>query len=261
MRIYFIFLSILTILACLNINRATSKEIYINNESGKIKVKIAYRKGRPSVLRFFDKVKHIVGAEKFIIKPTGNHSGNSDVLSITPKLKSGRFNVVFLLKSGTAIDTEIIVLRRTKRDQTALFYDFKSKKHTKKNENINFRPPELDLMLAMINGKHLQNYKVSKENFIFDKDSIVKRFLVKSYIGGQFCGYIFKIKNGHSKITYDVDITTIRLRYPNKLLMAYIENSLINPRKYQYLYLVSKSQIEKENFKLPFQNKDIKNAK
>ena len=126
---------------------ATAKTIYFGGATET--VPIAY--GGQTILRFEEAVKTISNAGDFIIKPVNEETPDYALLSVEPRVMTGKSETVFILSGGDVAKLRLSVVPRHAGMKLDSIYDIKSQKSLV--ESRTGAAPyigRLELMTAMI---------------------------------------------------------------------------------------------------------------
>jgi hypothetical protein len=200
---------------------AIAKTIYFG--SGVETVPVVY--GGQTILRFEEAVKTISNAGDFIIKPVNEETPDYALLSVEPRVMSGKVDTVFILSGGDVAKLRLSVVPRHVGMKLDPIYDIKSQRSLveARAEAAPF-VGRLELMTAMIRGDQVTGYEISSPTIDLSSGSeSTKVSLVKVYTGDQFKGYIYEISNVSTKKTFDLDVTKLQFGRPNQAILAYSE--------------------------------------
>ena len=218
------FLRAALLVAALSENSAYGKTIYFGG--GIETVAVAY--GTTTVLRFEEPVKTISNAADFIIKPVSDENPDYAVLSIEPRVMSGKLDTVFILSSGEIAKLRLSVVPRQAGMKTESIYEIKSQRSL--IETRAAATPyvgRLELMTAMIRGDQVTGYEVTKLGRDVSTGQATKVVLEKVYSGDEFKGYVYEIENLSKKATLDIDIRKLEFGSPNQAVLAYSDLDLL----------------------------------
>ena len=205
---------------------AAAKTIYFGGATET--VPIAY--GGQTILRFEEAVKTISNAGDFIIKPVNEETPDYALLSVEPRVMTGKSDTVFILSGGDVAKLRLSVVPRQTGMKLDSIYDIKSQKSLV--ESRTEAAPyigRLELMTAMIRGDQVTGYDVSSPTIDLSSGSeSTKVSLVKVYSGDEFKGYVYEISNTSPKKTFDLDITKLQFGRPNQAILAYSDLDVLD---------------------------------
>lgn len=205
---------------------ATAKTIYFG--SGIEAVPVAY--GGQTILRFEEAVKTISNTGDFIIKPVNDEAPDYSLLSVEPRVTSGKVDTVFILSGGDVAKLRISVVPRHVSMKLDPIYDIKSQRSLveARAEAAPF-VGRLELMTAMIRGDQVTGYEISSPAIDLSTGSeSTKVSLVKVYTGDQFKGFIYEISNASTKKIFDLDVTKLQFGRPNQAILAYSDLDVLD---------------------------------
>lgn len=205
---------------------ATAKTIFFG--SGVETVPIAY--GGQTILRFDEAVKTISNAGDFIIKPVNEETPDYALLSIEPRVTSGKTDTVFILSGGDVAKLRLSVVPRHAGMKINPMYDIKSQRSLieSRAEAAPF-VGRLELMTAMIRGDQVTGYDITSPTIDLSSGSeSTKVSLAKVYTGDQFKGYVYEISNVSTKKTFDLDVRKLQFGRPNQAILAYSDLDLLD---------------------------------
>lgn len=205
---------------------ATAKTIYFGGATET--VPIAY--GGQTILRFEEAVKTISNAGDFIIKPVNEETPDYALLSVEPRVVTGKSDTVFILSGGDVAKLRLSVVPRQAGIKLDSIYDIKSQKSLVESR-AEAAPyiGRLELMTAMIRGDQVTGYDVSSPTIDLSSGSeSTKVSLVKVYSGDEFKGYVYEISNVSPKKTFDLDITKLQFGRPNQAILAYSDLDVLD---------------------------------
>lgn len=225
------FFSLLLLLTLMLTKNSEAKVIYYGSE--KEQVNLSY--GGPTIFRFNEEVKTISQASRFDIHPADDADPNYSVLSVTPRFTSGKSDVTFILASGAIVNTALTVVPKAIPEKTDSFYDFKSKDSLiegEKEGGNRSNVSEMELMKAMIRWDQVVGYKTEVLSKTIDTgiDDLSAK-LVRVYMGAQFNGYIFEVKNTSNKRDYTIDLKNLSLGMPNAALISQVDREVLSNTK------------------------------
>ena len=248
------FFSLLLLLTLILTKNSEAKVIYYGSE--KEQVNLSY--GGPTIFRFGEEVKTISQASRFDIHPADEADPNYSVLSVTPRFTSGKSDVTFILASGAIVNTALTVIPKAIPEKTDSFYDFKSKDSLVEGEkdSAHSNVSEMELMKAMIRWDQVVGYKTEVLSKTVDTgvDDLSAK-LVRVYMGAQFNGYVFEVKNTSSRRDYTLDLKNLSLGTPNVALLSQVDREVISSTKDKnnvtFLRIVAKPTSVYYNVHLP----------
>lgn len=205
---------------------ATAKTIYFGG--GPETVPIAY--GGQTILRFEEAVKTISNAGDFIIKPVNEETPDYALLSVEPRVTSGKADAVFILAGGDVAKLRLSVIPRQTGLKTESIYDIKSQR-TLVESRVEAAPyiGRLELMTAMIRGDQVTGYDVTSPTIDLSSGSeSTKVSLVKVYSGDEFKGYVYEISNISTKKTFELDVRKLQFGRPNQGILAYSDLDVLD---------------------------------
>lgn len=198
---------------------AAAKTIYFG---GAVEiVPIVY--GGQTIVRFEEPVKTISNTSDFIIKPVNEETPDYALLSIEPRITSGKRDTVFILASGDMAKLRLAVVPRRAGMKLDSIYDIKSQRSLieARTEAAPY-VGRLELMTAMIRGDQVTGYEVSRPTIDLSSGSeSTKVSLVKVYSGEEFKGYVYEITNASTKKTFELDVRKLQFGRPNQAILAY----------------------------------------
>ncbi|MBI2603755.1 MAG: hypothetical protein HYW48_11950 [Deltaproteobacteria bacterium] len=208
---------------------ALAKMIYYGSETETLT--IAY--GAATLLRFDEEVKTISQASKFIIEPADQNDPNYRLLSIKARVPEGKDSVSFILANDTVVNLQVVTVPSHVPEKKDSFYDLKAKELSidpAKDSVQGSDVSELELMKAMIRSDKIIGYEAKA--IIRSVDTGVEGItakLVKVYTGPKFNGYIFKVSNVSSSMSYAVDLKSLTLGRPNTALLSQVDTKILAP--------------------------------
>lgn len=198
---------------------ASAKTIYFAGATET--VPIAY--GGQTILRFEEPVKTISNTGDFIIKPVNEETPDYALLSVEPRVVTGKSDTVFILAGGDVAKLRLSVVPRQAGMKLDSIYDIKSQKNLVESR-ADAAPyvGRLELMTAMIRGDQVTGYDVSSPTIDLSSGSeSTKVSLVKVYSGDEFKGYVYELANLSSKKTFDLDVRKLQFGRPNQAILAF----------------------------------------
>jgi hypothetical protein len=198
---------------------ASAKTIYFGSATET--VPIAY--GVQTILRFEEAVKTISNAGNFIVKPVNEETPDYALLSVEPRVMTGKSDTVFILSGGDVAKLRLSVVPRQAGMKLDPIYDIKSQRSLVESR-AEAAPyiGRLELMTAMIRGDQVTGYDISSPTIDLSSGSeSTKVSLVKVYSGDEFKGYVYEISNLSSKKTFDLDVRKLQFGRPNQAILAY----------------------------------------
>ena len=205
---------------------ATAKTIYFGGAAET--VPIAY--GGQTILRFEEAVKTISNAADFIIKPVNEETPDYALLSIEPRVTSGKTDTVFILAGGDVAKLRLSVVPRRTGIKMDPIYDIKSQRSLVESR-AEAAPyiGRLELMTAMIRGDQVTGYNITRPTIDLSSGSeSTKVSLVKVYSGEEFKGYVYEISNTSTKKTFDLDVRKLQFGRPNQAILAFSDLDLLD---------------------------------
>lgn len=232
---------------------ALSKTIYFGGATET--VPIAY--GEQTILRFEEAVKTISNAGNFIIKPVNEESPDYALLSVEPRVVSGKSDTVFILASGDVAKLSLSVIPRKAGVKVDPIYDIKSQRSLIESR-VEAAPHigRLELMAAMIRDDQVNGYEISSPTIDLSSGSeSTKVSLVKVYSGDEFKGFVYEIANHSRRKTFDLDIRKLQFGRPNQAILAYSDSDVLersgSGRNKTRLIVVAKPTAHFRNAVLP----------
>ncbi|MGE0175132.1 MAG: type-F conjugative transfer system secretin TraK [Oligoflexales bacterium] len=205
---------------------ALAKTIYFGGATET--VPIVY--GGQTILRFEEPVKTISNAGDFIIKPVNDETPDYALLSIEPRVMSGKSDTVFMLSGGDVAKLRLSVVPSKAGMKLDSVYDIKSQKSLVESraESAPY-VGRLDLMAAMIRGDQVAGYDMSNPTIdLSSGPASTKVSLVKVYSGDEFKGYVYEISNLSSEKTFDLDVRQLQFGQPNQAILAYSDLDVLD---------------------------------
>lgn len=195
------------------------KTIYFGNAAETVAV--AY--GAATILRFEEPVKTISNATHFVIKPVNDESPDYALLSVEPRVMSGKYDAVFILAGGEIAKLRLSVVPKQARLKLDTVYDIKSQKSLIRSK-ADSAPyvGRLELMAAMIRGDQVAGYDVSTPGVDLSTGSESTKVSLKQvYSGEEFKGYVYEVRNFSRIKIIDLDVRRLQFGRPNQAILAY----------------------------------------
>lgn len=214
--------------------------------------------GEETIFRFPSPVMSITKASRFIIQPASEDSPDYSVLSVRPRFSKGTNKVNFILSDGEVVRVKLTVSSRKNNKNADSIYDFRSKSSLLADSPARAGAPpisELQLMRAMISGRDVSGYEIKQlSQEISTGMRGVKGILKTTYIGPEFTGYIFTLKNVTQSHSYLIRIPNLAFGNPNTALLGNIDNANLEPingKNLAILRVVAKSNSSTDDVVLP----------
>ncbi|MBM4253412.1 MAG: hypothetical protein FJ146_15695 [Deltaproteobacteria bacterium] len=208
---------------------ALAKNVYFG--SAPETVPVAY--GAATIVRFEEPVKTVSNAADFMIRPVSPDTPDYAVLSVEPRQKLAKADVVFILASGDMATLRLKSVPAEAKLKVESVYDIKSQKALVENRAA--ATPyigRLELITAMIRGDQVTGYEVKKESHeIASGIPETKVTLLKTYTGGDFKGFVYEVENLASDRSLEIDVRGARFGEPNQAVLGYTERSILEGAK------------------------------
>ena len=204
---------------------ASAKNVYFGSAPETVPVSF----GSATILRFEEPVKTVSNAADFVIKPVSPDSPDYAVLSVEPRQKTARADIVFILVSGEMATLRVKAVPPEARLRVDSVYDIKSQKALVENRSA--ATPyigRLELITAMIRGDQVTGYEVNAERHeVASGIAGAKVTLLKTYSGSEFKGFIYEIENTSAGKSVEIDIRGVKFGVPNQAVLAYAELTIL----------------------------------
>ena len=191
-------------------------------------IPVAY--GSQTILRFEEPIKTISNAGGFLIKPANDEKPDYSVLSVEPRILTGKIETAFILASGEIARLKLSVIPQNAKIKVEPIYDIKSQKALiESRADVTPYVGRFDLMTAMIRGDQVSGYEIATQNIgISNKTDPVQVVLTKVYSGEEFKGYIYELHN-RSNQTFELDIRKLKFGSPNQAQLAFSDLTTLEP--------------------------------
>lgn len=214
--------------------------------------------GEETIFRFQTSVMSITKASRFIIQPVNQETPDYSVLSVKPRFSRGSNDVNFILSDGKVVRVKLTVRKQKAPGNADSIYDFRSKATLIGSSDKGPAAPaisELQLMRSMITGQEVSGYTVRHMNQeVKTGMNGVSGRLKSLYVGSEFTGYIFILKNVTKSHTYLVRVPNLAFGNPNTALLGNIDNATLEPiegKNIAVFRVVAKSTTAPEKLILP----------
>lgn len=220
---------------------ALARSVYVGSEPEDVNI----APGSATLFRFEKPVKTISRAGQFQIQPADPEDPDYSVLKVIPRTGAGPSNVSFILNDGEVVNIRIVVVPEGARSDTV--YDLKSKKSLAVRDAKSQAPfvTKVDLMKALIRDDMVTGYKIEKQDTsIRTGVAGIEASLIRSYIGQDENGFIYKIQNVSRSKRFYIDIRKLSLGQPNLAILSQVSRDTLGPAKtgenVAYLRVVAK---------------------
>lgn len=230
-------------------SECSARDIYYGSETETVTVAF----GGETIFRFNEAVKTISRASSFSIGPADKKDPDYAVLSVTPRFRSGKSEITFLLADGAVVTTKLVTVSKAIPEKTDSFYDFAPKKSlVEKEGNAGPNITDLELMKSMIRWEDIVGVK--ERSLIRTVRSGIENLsakLVRVYTGSKYNGYVYKITNLSKNKKFVIDIRSLTLGRPNQALLSQADTNLLKPKEATFLRIVAKPTSIYYNVNLP----------
>ena len=219
---------------------AEAKTIYFGSGSESVPVAA----GTTTILRFDEPVKTITNTADFVIKPASEEAPDYSMLAVEPRLSQGKAEVAFFLSGGSVARLSLSVVSGNAKVET--IYDIKSQREfNEAKANALPHVDRLELMGAMIRGDQVSGYEVKAVNVVTSlAANHAAVVLEKIYDGGEYRGYVYRIKNKSPTADLDLDIRRLEFGRPNQAVLAFSDLDRLgkvgSPNDHSRLIVVTK---------------------
>lgn len=209
------------------------------------------------VISFDADVNSITYSSQFKITPNKTEKKiDYSQMSIVPNSGQGREKITFQLSNRESITVLLDNIGNSDFIKIEKFYTFMRKVDFKDDEFQKDNKEAIRLISCMIKREYCKGYKSSTANTQI-RDGIEDLWTTNraTYLGRNFNGYIFQIKNDSNE-KYQIDYDLFTFSRPNKAVVSFITEKIIESRGIEYLYIVSTSNSSLKEFEINY--KEVK---